>query len=126
MSLDIYLLNPESEVEKICPCCDRPLLTKEPEEVLFFANITHNLNNMASAAGIYYHLWRPEEIGIEKASALIEPLTKGLSTLRKKKDILLDYNPTNGWGKYEDLVALVKDYLAACKTYPDAIVKVDR
>lgn len=125
MSLDISLYNPESEVEKICPCCDRPLLTKEPEEV-FFANITHNLNNMASAAGIYQHLWRPEEVGIEKASDLIEPLTKGLTTLREKKDILLGYNPTNGWGKYGDLVALVKNYLEACKKYPDAIVKVDR
>lgn len=27
---------------------------------IFSANITHNLNAMAEAAGIYKHLWRPE------------------------------------------------------------------
>lgn len=35
-------------------------------------SITHNLNKMADCAGIYQHLWRPEEIGIScKAQDLI-------------------------------------------------------
>jgi hypothetical protein len=32
-------------------------------ECVFDANITHNLNKMADAAGIYEACWRPEEIG---------------------------------------------------------------
>ncbi len=125
MSLDIYLYDANREVENICPCCGRPLLTKEPEEI-FFANITHNLSNLASSAGIYYHLWRPSELGIKKAGDLIEPLTEGLDTLLNKKDILREYNPARGWGRYEDLIDFVKDYLAACEKYPDATIQVDR
>lgn len=29
---------------------------------VFDRNITHNLGNMADKSGIYYALWRPEEI----------------------------------------------------------------
>ena len=39
---------------------------REPEGA-YSANITHNLGKMAEEAGIYKHLWRPEEIGITKA-----------------------------------------------------------
>jgi hypothetical protein len=35
---------------------------------VFDYNITHNLGEMAKAAGIYMELWRPEEIGIIKAN----------------------------------------------------------
>src|SRR6266496_3980933 len=45
---------------------------------LYWRNITHNLNTMADAAGIYKHLWRPEELGITKAGELIAPLAAGL------------------------------------------------
>jgi signal transduction histidine kinase len=37
------------------------------DNVLFVSNITHNLNIMADKAGIYQHLWRPEEIGIKRS-----------------------------------------------------------
>src|SRR5690242_20071192 len=59
-----------------------------PREVLvqdgtvFDRNITHNLNAMAGEAGIYKHLWRPEELGITHARQLIEPLRAGLELLR--------------------------------------------
>jgi len=48
MSLDVYLM-------------------KTMPTSVYDANITHNLGAMAEAAGIYKHLWRPEEIGITKA-----------------------------------------------------------
>jgi hypothetical protein len=86
----------------------------------------HNLNNMASAAGIYYHIWRPSEVDIGKAQDLIEPLSNGLNTLRTQQDIMKAYNPTNGWGSYESLVNLVENYLDACRQYPDATVEVCR
>jgi hypothetical protein len=125
MSLDISLYGPSNSVETICPCCGNQVFKTKREE-LFSANITHNLNNMASAAGIYEYIWRPSEVGVEKAQNLIEPLTRGLETLRNEEDIMKAYNPTNGWGSYETLVNLVENYLEACKQYPDATVEVCR
>lgn len=89
-------------------------------------NMTHNLNKMADAAGIYEALWRPGEIGITKASQLIEPLTAGLERLRADPEKFKAYNPSNGWGTYEGLVDFVTSYLAACKEYPDADVTASR
>jgi hypothetical protein len=98
---------------------------KETNEV-FDYNITHNLGEMASAAELYYPLWRPEEINITKASQLIVLLTKGLQSLLDKPDYYKTFNPENGWGNYEGLVEFVKSYLKACIDYPDAVVSVDR
>ncbi len=97
----------------------------ETEEV-YSANITHNLNQMADAAGIYQHLWRPDEIGVTTARELIEPLKKGLALLKSDPPRFEKYNATNGWGLYEHFVLFVEDYLEACKAHPDAIVRVSR
>lgn len=93
---------------------------------IFDANITHNLGAMAVAADIYVHLWRAEEIGITKASELIEPLRTGLALLRSDPDRFRQLNPANGWGNYEVLVQFVAEYLAACEANPDAEVRVSR
>lgn len=93
---------------------------------VFHANITHNLNRMASEAGIYEHLWRPDEIGITKARELIEPLRAGLAKLEGDPEWFKKCNPSNGWGTYEGLVQFVRDYLAACEKFPEADVSVWR
>jgi hypothetical protein len=93
---------------------------------VYSANITHNLGQMANEAGIYKHLWRPEEIGITKASELIESLTIGLNKLKFDKEKYKVFNPDNGWGSYEGLVSFVENYLNACKKYPDAEIYADR
>lgn len=93
---------------------------------VFEYNITHNLNNMAEAAGIYQCLWRPEEIGITKAHQLIEPLRQGLHELKLNPDLYKQFNPKNGWGSYDGLVKFVEAYLNACYEYPDADVNVSR
>src|SRR3990172_2778745 len=49
---------------------------------LYSANITHNLGKMAKEAGIYEHLWRPDELGIWNAGELILPLADGLAKLK--------------------------------------------
>lgn len=49
---------------------DITLRAVRPVDV-FSSNITHNLNAMAEAAGIYRQIWRPEEIGIKTAVELI-------------------------------------------------------
>jgi hypothetical protein len=93
---------------------------------VYSANITHNLSKMADAAGIYECLWRPEEVGITKASQLIEPLTKGLEFLKSDPDRFEKFNSPNGWGLYNNFVPWVERYLEACTEYPDAKVSVSR
>ncbi len=104
MSLDFYL-------EQVQPC------------EVFSRNITHNLNKMAEEAGIYKHLWHPGEIGITKASELIEPLEAGLALLKADPARFEAFNSSNGWGMYEHFVPFVQGCLDACKEYPEATVR---
>ena len=107
MSLDVYL----SRVQMTA---------------VFGANITHNLGPMAREAGIYQHLWRPEEIGITHARQLIEPLRAGVEMMKSDPPRFEKHNSPNGWGMYENFVQFVEKYLAACEEYPDAEVSVSR
>lgn len=93
---------------------------------VYDANITHNLGKMAKEAGIYQHLWRPEELGITKASELIEPLRAGLALLESDPRRFETFNPENDWGSYEGLCRFVGSYLSACEDNPDAAVRVSR
>lgn len=99
---------------------------QDSEGVVYSANITHNLGEMAEAAGIYMALWRPEEIGITTAQQLIEPLTAGLQKMVADPKHYKQYNASNGWGLYQDFVPWVIAYLEACKEWPDATVEVSR
>lgn len=100
---------------------------EQPHQVeLYSANITHNLNRMAEAAGIYKHLWRPDEIGITEASQLIKPLSDGLRFLRSDPKAFRIFNPDNGWGTYEVLCEFVEEYIIACEASPKAKVEVAR
>lgn len=104
---------------------DVHLIRVQPTEV-YWANITHNLNSMAKEAGIYMHLWRPDEIGITKAEQLIEPLTKGLALMKSDPERFEKHNSPNGWGLYEHFVPWIEKYLEACKEFPDAEINVSR
>ena len=115
MSLDVYLyINVDIGGEE-----------KEQIE-LFSANITHNLGRMADVVGIYKHLWRPEEIGIEQAKDLINALRIGLNRLKEKPKQYKKYDDPNGWGTYSVFVNFVERYLKACKRYPKAMIEVSR
>lgn len=107
MSLDVYLT-------AVRPCG------------VYDANITHNLTQMADAAGLYEFLWRPEEVGITHATDLIVPLEQGLARLLREPEKYRAFNPKNGWGSYEGLVEFVRRYLEACRENPDAEVRVCR
>lgn len=108
MSLDVYLT------------------AMRPTQV-YDRNITHNLGKMACEAGLYSYLWRPDKIGITKAEQLIEPLRAGLQRLLEGgPDKFKEFNPSNGWGDYDGLVAFVTEYLSACEQNPDAEVSVSR
>lgn len=125
MSLDVYLKGETTEVECFCPDCGNKHMRKETEE-FYNGNITHNLNKMAVEAGIYKHLWRPDEIGITKAEQLIEPLRKGLDLMKTDRPRFEAFNSPNGWGLYENFVPWVERYLQACEEYPGATVVVSR
>ena len=101
------------------------LTTVRPTTV-YESNITHNLGKMAEAAGIYQHLWRPEELGISRASELVEPLAAGLAMLKADPDRFHAFDAPNGWGTYKDFVPFVEKYLDACRADPDAEVRVSR
>lgn len=97
----------------------------QPTEV-YWSNITHNLGPMAKEAGIYGHLWRPEETGIAVAAQLIEPLTAGLALLKSNPARFEAFNSLNGWGLYQHFVPFVEGYLNACRENPTALVKASR
>lgn len=89
-------------------------------------NITHNLNKMAEAAGIYDVLWHPEKNGITRAKQMIQPLTNALIDLLKRPEHYKQFNPENGWGTYENFVQFVENVLKSCQENPDCFVMVDR
>lgn len=95
-------------------------------ELVFSANITHNLNKMADAAGIYKHLWRPDELGITRAGDLVEPITKGLTDMILRPTHYKQFNPENGWGTYEGFIPWIAEYLGACSENPEATISVSR
>lgn len=145
MSLDVYLSRPYppeagtgifvvqddrerevtfAEFRERFPGCEPS--GKSYGETLYDGNITHNLGKMAGEAGIYEHLWRPEEIGVAKAEQLVHPLSEGLKRLEAEPHVFQQFDAPNGWGKHEHLVRFVREYLAACREYPDADVKAWR
>ena len=147
MSLDVYLETNETvpadakiyiredgqnreisreEWEKKFPGTEPVVVVEQESNEVYSANITHNLNRMADEAGIYKHLWRPDEIGIDQAEGLVEPLGIGLALLKSDPERFKKHNPKNGWGDYDGLVRFVENYLVACKECPQARVRVWR
>jgi hypothetical protein len=100
-------------------------LTKSQPTEVFERGITHNLVPMAKEANLYNALWRGNEIA-NCAEDLISPLTEGLAKLKSNPEYFKQYNPSNGWGTYEDLIEYTEKYLQACKRFPDAIINIWR
>jgi len=89
-------------------------------------NVTHNMNNMAKAVGLYQVLWSPEEVGITMASQMIEPLEEAIKELVANPDKYKAYNPANGWGSYDIFVSFCRSVLSTCEENPDAIIEVSK
>lgn len=121
MSLDVYLKS-----KTLYPCGECGTVNRSEE--LYWANITHNLGGMAEEAGIYKHLWRPEELvpPATEARQLIEPLRAGLALMKADPERFKKHNASNGWGLYEHFVPFVERYLEACEAHPDALIRVSR
>ena len=149
MSLDVYLTTPGVKhvrrSTRVCARVDGRTRDLTPEECaarwpdalpveeqvweseeIYHGNVTHNLGKMAKAAGLYEALWKPDEIGITTAWQLVPLLELGLAQLRAEPDRYRLFNPHNGWGNYEQLVAFTEEYLSACREWPDAVVEAWR
>lgn len=126
MSLDVYLRVSGGGKYRYYDEYEKEIVEVEITKQTFEHNVTHNLNTMADKAGLYEPLWRPDEIGIELASQLIEPLRKGLDALKADPAFFKTFEPENKWGTYDGLVEFVTKYLAACELNPHAHVIVSR
>jgi hypothetical protein len=120
MGLDIRL-----DVKKHVSYDDCNTWTAE-YEMVFDCYITHNLVKMAEHANLYKVLWRPEELGFEKAEQVLPLLREGLAKLKEDPDTFKLFNPESGWGSYENLVNVVGKYIEACETWPKAEIEVSR
>ena len=100
MSLDIYL--------------------KVKGKTVFDSNITHNLNKMASACGVYYACWHPYMINATKAEHIIPVLKDGVKLLEEHPDFYKKFDSPNGWGLYVHFLPWLKEVLGACEKYPKA------
>jgi len=121
--------------------------TLEPKrEIMYSANITHNLGKMAAEAGIYEALWRPYQLkegynipekdydaeykyevaNPVKAHEIIEIVEKGLKDMKKRPKHYEKFNSSNGWGMYHNFVPWIEEYLEALKEYPESFVECDR
>lgn len=110
------------DVDLRCPACEH--CGREGDN--FSANITHNLNEMADAAGIYGIVWRPDENGITKAKQLVSPLRKAIAEMKADPVRFKKFNSPNGWGLYKHFVPWLEEYLSACERMPKAIISVSR
>ena len=101
-------------------------LVLKGEGVVFSSNITHNLGKMASACGVYYACWRPEEIHCKKAKHILPMLEKGVELLQKYPEFYRTFDSPNGWGLYDNFLPWLIQYTNACKDYPEAKIEVSR
>jgi hypothetical protein len=119
---------------------------EERKEDLYGANITHNLGDMADAAGLYEALWRPhrlkegynipekdydaeykfEEENPVKAHEIISIIEKGLEDMIARPEYYETFNSSNGWGMYHNFVPWIEEYLQALNEYPESFVECDR
>lgn len=113
MSLDVYLTTDG------CPTCGRG-------REVYWANITHNLGDMAKKAGIYTACWRPEEIPAEKASEIAPIIEEGLARMKAEPARFRAFDSPNGWGTYDDFIPWLERYLEALRQYPEATVRASR
>jgi hypothetical protein len=123
MSLDIYVYiqatdqhDPE-DIEQHAKVDESG--EKVPLVEVYWANITHNLNQMASAAGIYQVLWRPGYEYTPITPEVCQQLEEGLAKLKADPEEYKKYNAPNGWGLYQHFVPFVEGVLEAVKSAPN-------
>lgn len=126
-------LKTKEEVLKYFPDINIDLVkeTSYEDDTYFHINLTHNLTKMADECKmdphskcitiqgekptLYTLLWHPEEIlEIGKPTMeYIEGLVSCYVKLVKEGVYFRNFNPSNGWGTYEQLLKGTKEYINA-------------
>ena len=105
-------------------------------DTLFHLNLTHNRTEMAIKCKIigqctpktqdifvnlYDLLWHPEDnLGISIPNMdYLEDVMECYRKLLEKKDFFKQFNPSNGWGTYEQLLRRTKEYINALISISD-------
>lgn len=122
MSLDIYLRNTKTIQ------CDCGKIHELETELVFDANITHNLTEMADKAGLYDPLWNGHIEGhvIETAGDLAHILNPAIRHMDLNPDYYRQFNANNGWGTYEQFVPWLEKLRDNCLEYPKAKIKISK
>ena len=149
MSLDIYIISPEpikkkstgiyaridgqtrelTKEEAIAhfPDVDPDTIIEEETETdeFWHGNITHNLAEMATQVcdsdesySLYDLLWRDNPFNESKFN-YIKSLVDCLDGLLEDPKYFKQYNPSNGWGTYEQLVEFVRSFIHALIDMPE-------
>ena len=130
MSVDICLRNPSWQpIMRECPHCggSGEIVDGDKSEhgIEWIGGITHNLYEMANAAGIK-GLWNPEAEGWKTAAEAVPHLDAAVKTMKERPELFDKFNAENGWGIREDLIDFVERVIVAFKEHPDWIPEADR
>ena len=111
---------------------DVRLMVTKPVSV-YDNNITHNLGKMCTEVKLYNGmtlydvLWCPDEQeGLKFARDISDLLSEGLDTLMNNPKHYKQFNPSNGWGNFDNLCKFIYEYRNACWDEPDAELRVSR
>ena len=121
MSLDLSLIGAPADEPCTCQCGHKHMRIDRP--VLFDVNITHNLNEMASEAGLYQAMWRSHGA---RAGDLVSALVEGVAMLKREPNRFQAISPKNGRDDYDGLLRTALAFLQACRDNPDATVEACR
>lgn len=105
-------------------------------DTYFHLNLTHNLTEMAIKckiisictpktqdifATLYDFLWHPKDnLGISIPNMdYLEDVMECYRKLLEEKDFFKQFNPSNGWGTYEQLLKKTKEYINALISISD-------
>ena len=113
MSYDISLVLPGHEA---CEHCGR---TADDETSLGDWSPTWNLGPMLRAAGIKFGHDSP--MHGRPAGEWATMLRAGLAAMEADAPRFVAMNPESGWGSYDGILPVLRQMLALCERYPQAI-----
>jgi len=110
MSLSVYLY---TDVQGIRP-------DEFYQKYKFAINMSNNVSALiARKAGIFDELFFPKRNGIKYANQIINQLQAGIEYIEMFPDEFNAIDEKHGYGLIKEFVGYIKEYIEACKKYPD-------
>lgn len=116
----------------------------DKDETIWDGNITHNMGVMASHIPVNYRneddtvafmgslydiVWRADNIGdpfFLNTAPMVDVLSDGICYMIQHRLELLQYNPDNGWGSYDDFLNWLISYKNQCEDNPNCKIEISR